>query len=258
MNIGWFITQALSSLLLPPMSLLLIAVFGAFVVRRRPRIGATLMALSGVLLLALSTAAGSRWLAEPLERQSLPIADPARSDAQAIVVLGGGRQYDAPEDEGRDQPSLSTLARLRHAARLARLTKLPVLVSGGKPEGNGESEAAVMARVLREDFGVRVHWLEQASDNTAENALHASLQLDKEGVRRILLVSDAMHMPRAVRAFTAAGFDVVPAPTNFRARRPLDVASFVPRASELETSSYAIHEWIGLLWYRVRYGIGIG
>ncbi len=254
MNTGWFITNALASLLLPPASLLLIAGFGAAIARRRRKTGITLMVLSALLLLALSTSAGSRLLVAPLEQRVLPIADPQSSRVQAIVVLGGGREADAPEDAGRDQPSPATLVRLRHGARLARLTGLPLLVSGGKPDRDGDSEAVVMARVLREDFGVPVRWLEQTSDNTAENALHAALQLDKEGMQRILLVTDAMHMPRAMRAFAGAGFYVVPAPTRFRSRRPLDAASFFPRAAELEASSYAIHEWIGLLWYRVRYG----
>ncbi len=254
MDTAWFITNALASLLLPPASLLLIAGFGAAIARRRRRTGFTLMVLAAMLLLALSTSAGSRLLVAPLEQRVLPIADPQDSHAQAIVVLGGGRVADAPEDAGRDQPSPATLVRLRHGARLARLTGLPVMVSGGKPDRDGDSEAVVMARVLREDFGVPVRWLEQTSDNTAENALHAALQLDKEDLQRILLVTDAMHMPRAMRAFAGAGFKVVASPTNFRARRPLDAASFLPKAAELEASSYAIHEWIGLLWYRLRYG----
>lgn len=254
MNTGWLVTNALASLMLPPASLLLMAGLGAVLARRRTKTGIALMALAALLLLAMSTAAGSRLLVAPLEQRALPIADPKGSRAQAIVVLGGGREADAPEDAGRDQPSPATLARLRHGARLARLTGLPVLVSGGKPDRGGDSEAAVMARVLREDFGVSVRWLEQTSDNTAENALHAALQLDKEGLQRILLVTDAMHMPRAMRAFAGAGFDVVPAPTSFHSRRPLDAMSFFPKAAELGASSYAIHEWIGLLWYRVRYG----
>ena len=112
-----------------------------------------------------------------------------------------------------------------------------------------------MARTLREDFGVAVRSQEQTSDNTAENAKHAAQQLATVGARRILLVTDALHMPRAKRAFVAAGFEVIVAPTRFLGRRPIDIASFIPKAIELETSSYALHEWIGILWYKIRYGL---
>lgn len=252
MSISWLLTNVLASLLLPPMSLLLLAVIGVRITRRHRRTGYGIIAIAAMLLVGLSTPAGSRLLVEPLERRSLPVADPTASRAQAIVALGGGRRYFAPEDGQRHQPSEATLVRLRHAARLHRLTKLPVLVSGGAPDGHGESEAEVMARSLKEDFGVPVRWLESTSDNTAQNALHASLVLQKENIARILLVTDAMHMPRSERSFLQAGFDVVPAPTGFVATRPLDAASFIPTASALKNSHYALHEWTGLLWYRLR------
>lgn len=252
MSISWLVTNALASLLLPPMSLILLGLLGLWVARRYRRTGYGIIAIAAVLLVGLSTSAGSRLLVEPLERRSLPVADPKDSRAQAIVVLGGGRRHFAPEDGLQHQPSEATLVRLRHAARLHRLTRLPVLVSGGAPDGHGESEAEVMARSLKEDFGVPVRWLESTSDNTAQNALHASLVLQKEGIARILLVTDALHMPRSERSFAQAGFDVVPAPTAFLATRPLDAASFIPTASALKNSHYALHEWIGLLWYRLR------
>lgn len=255
MSISWFFTNALAALLLPPMSLLLLALFGAWLARRFRRVGLGIIVIAAVLLVGLSTSAGSRLLVAPLEQRSLPVADPKASGAQAIVVLGGGRRYFAPEDGQQHQPSEATLVRLRHAARLHRLTKLPLLVSGGAPDGHGESEAEVMARSLKEDFGVPVRWIESTSDNTAQNALHASLMLEKAGISRILLVTDALHMPRSERSFAQAGFSVVPAPTGFLSTRPLDAASFIPSAFFLRNSHYALHEWIGLLWYRLRAGL---
>jgi uncharacterized SAM-binding protein YcdF (DUF218 family) len=252
---SWLITNMVAALLLPPLSLVLLAMLGGWVAYRWRVVGRAVVALAGILLIGLSTQAGSRLLVAPLEGAALPLVDPMQSGAEAIVILGGGRLYNAPEDAGRDQPASATLIRLRHGARLHRLTGLPVLVSGGAPDTISESEAALMARVLREDFNVTVRWQEQTSDNTAENAKHAAQQLAAVGVHRILLVTDAMHMPRAKRAFVAAGFEVVVAPTRFLGRRPIDIASFIPKASELETSSYALHEWIGILWYKIRYGL---
>lgn len=256
MSLAWLLTNAFASLLLPPASLVLLALAGGLLSARRRKTGLAIIWLAGIALLVLSTQAGSQWLVGPLEARSLPLRDPLQSGAQAIVVLGGGRSFDAPDDSGRDQPSAATLMRLRHAARLQRLTGLPVLVSGGSPDGAGESEAAVMARSMKEDFGLDARWLEPASNNTRDNARLAAALLGPQHIGRILLVSDAMHMPRAASAFAAAGFEVVPAPTAFRARQAIDIASFIPRARELEDSSYAIHEWIGLLWYRMRHRFG--
>ncbi len=253
MSISWFITNAFAALLLPPLSLVLLALVGAWVARRHRRSGRGIVVLAALLLIVLSTAAGSRLLVAPLEERALPVADPTGSRAQAIVVLGGGRRFFAPEDGERHQPSEVTLVRLLHGARLHRQTGLPLLVSGGAPDGQGESEADTMARTLTEDFRVPVRWIEGRSDNTAQNAQQAALQLEKDGIRRILLVTDALHMPRATRSFTAAGFDVVPAPTAFRSRRPLDAASFLPGAGSLKDSHYALHEWLGLVWYRLRH-----
>jgi uncharacterized SAM-binding protein YcdF (DUF218 family) len=168
------------------------------------------------------------------------------------VILGGGRSFAAPEDGNRDQPGAQTLVRLRHGARLQRLTGLPVMVSGGAPDRGGESEAAVMARALSEDFKIPVRWIEDTSENTAQNAAHAATILREAGIDRVLIVTDAMHMPRAMQIFSKTGLAAIPAPTDFRSRKPLSAADFIPSAGSLQTSHYALHEWIGMAWYRLK------
>src|SRR5205085_10323064 len=106
------------------------------------------------------------------------------------VVVWGGRLARAPEYGGRDVPSYITGARLRYAAKLHHETGLPILVTGGAPDGSKEAEAIVMARSLREDFAVPVKWIELRSSNTAENASFSTQILKQAGVQRILLVTD--------------------------------------------------------------------
>jgi len=171
-------------------------------------------------------------------------------------VLGGGRIAGAPEYGGRDVPSTQTLARLRYAARLQRATGLPLLLSGGSPDGSAESEAAVMARALREDFAVPVAWLEQRSDNTAENARYSAAQLRRAGIRRVLLVTDAMHMARAEAIFTRFGLEIVAAPTQFLGRERRSAIDYLPGGEGLRRTHYAAHEWVGLLWYWGRHHSG--
>ncbi len=255
MNTSWFITNALASLLLPPLSLVILGGVGWYLSKRFRKSGIALIWVSIILLIGLSTEGGSRFLIQPLEQQSLPVVDPKTSGAKAIVVLGGGRLFAAPEYQGRDQPSSEVWARLRHAARLQRLTGLPILVTGGAPDSSGESEAMVMTRALKEDFRAEVKWIEDASNNTAENARYAHKQLAVSSVERILLVTDAIHMVRSRETFRRAGFDVVPAATAFRSMKPPTPGDWIPTAKDLRNSHYALHEWIGLVWYRIRYGL---
>lgn len=253
MSISWFFTNLLAAFLLPPLSLVILGCLGGWLAKRSRLAGNTIIITSIALLLVLSTGAGSRLLVAPLENRSLPVPNPQMVDAKAIVILGGGRSFAAPEDGNRDQPGTQTLARLRHGARLYRMTGLPVLVSGGAPDRGGESEAAVMARALREDFHIPVRWIEDTSENTAQNAAHAATMLREVGIDRVLLVTDAVHMSRAKQMFSKTGLTVMPAATEFRSRKPLSVADFIPSAGALQTSHYALHEWIGIIWYGLRY-----
>lgn len=180
-----------------------------------------------------------------------PLVSARAADAQAIVVLGAGRIRNAPEYGMQDIPGPGALQRLRYAATLQRETGLPLLVTGGSPDGSSESEAAIMARVLEHDFSVPVKWQEELSNNTAENAQFSSRILRAAGIHRILLVTDAMHMPRAKRVFEQAGLDAVPAPTIFISAGPRTFDDFLPNG--LRDASYALHEWLGLAWYSVRH-----
>jgi uncharacterized SAM-binding protein YcdF (DUF218 family) len=110
----------------------------------------------------------------------------------------------------------------------------------------------MMARVLREDFKTEVAWEEGQSEDTAENALFSARILKAAGIRRVLLVTQAMHMPRARAEFIRAGIEVVPAPTLFYSQVKWSPLMLVPTASGLYRSFYAVHEWMGLIWYRLQ------
>lgn len=254
MSIGWLVNTFIGAVLLPPLDLLLVAMAGLLLRKRWPRAGMALCIAALLTLLGMSTGGGARLLAATLEQRATPLASARAAGAQAIVVLGGGRVKEAPEYGGRDVPNQYTLSRLRYGARLHRETGLPLLVTGGMPDGSSESEAAIMARSLREDFLVPVKWLEQTSDNTAQNAQLSAKLLQQDGVRKVLLVTDAMHMPRAQLVFAQTGLEVVPAPTTFFSRGGWSIKAFVPNGENLALSHYALHEWIGMAWYRIRHG----
>jgi uncharacterized SAM-binding protein YcdF (DUF218 family) len=189
-----------------------------------------------------------------------PLLAPERTGAQAIVVLAAGRVQDAPEYGGRDIPDYIALARLRYAAHLQRRTGLPILVSGGNGSSGVDADANdraytkadAMAAALREDFGVPVKWIETRSRDTGENAAYSAALLHADSISRILLVTDAMHMPRARAAFERAGLEVVSAPTMFFSNQPRRIAAWLPSAEGMRRSWYAIYELLGIVWYRLR------
>ena len=248
MSIGWLATNIFATFLLPPANGLLLAGLGWVLWHRRPQLARGLVAAGLLLLAVLSLPVVGNNLLRTLEGETLKPAD--ANNAQAIVVLGGRRYRDAPE-YGADTVGEATLARVRYAAKLHRETGLPLLVTGGKPDGGELSEAETMRRVLTDEFGVPVRWVEGESEDTRENARQSAAMLRQAGVTRVLLVTHAWHMPRAVRAFAQAGIAVSPAPTLFQ-RETLSLRDFLPHWKGMMKSSLALHEWIGMLWYRLR------
>lgn len=254
MSVSWLFNNLIAAALLPPLNGLLLAAIGAVIARHRPRLGRTLIATGFLLVAALSLGIVARALTAPLESRHpvLAVESLASLRVDAVVVIGGGRYRAPPEFASADDVSGPALDRLRYAALLARESGRPLLVSGGAPDGGDRSEAQAMAKALERDFGVVPRWLESSSDNTFENARRSAAVLMPERLRRIALVTHAHHMPRAVAAFSAAGFEVLAAPTVFLASGPLTPLDFIPRAAALHGASRALHEWIGLGWYALR------
>lgn len=241
------ITHLVSALLLPPLDLLLVAGLGAALLRSAyASLGRVLIWLALILLYILSMPLTGQLLMRTLETPSASIAQQAT--AQAIVVLGNGI-YRNPAQFGGDSVQPGTLERLRLAARLQRAYHLPILVSGGSSYG-GTPESVAMWDSLREDFAAEVRWMETLSHNTAENAKFSRAILQPYQVDRILLVTHAWHMPRARMAFEKAGFTVIPAATGY-AHGPWIETDLLPSAKGLAFSYLALHEWIGLVWYRL-------
>lgn len=251
---SWFITNSIAAFLLPPLSLLILLALGMFLLHRRPKLAKMLIMAALCLLWIASTPYFAEGALHLLEARTAPL-DINRPDSQpqaadAIVILGGGTYFHAPEYAGQDTVGNLTLVRLRYGAKLQRETGKPLLVTGGKPLGNSLSEAQQMRIALEQDFHVPVRWTEQESDNTYANARFSSRILQQAGIHRIYLVTHAWHMPRAAEIFRHAGLEVVEAPTAFTTRYRTDLLAFLPRSESLQDSRIFLHEVIGLLWYR--------
>jgi uncharacterized SAM-binding protein YcdF (DUF218 family) len=249
--VSWLGHHALGALLTPPGSLILLIAVGLLLSIRHPRSGRTLAWAALIILYLVSTPLVSTALLQWWE--PAPLDAGTAQAAQAIVVLGGGTYFRAPEYGGGDTVNRRTLARLRYAARLQRDTHLPVLVSGGAPEGNAHPEAMMMKAVLEQDFNVPVAWVEDHSDTTLQNATDSYAILHAANIDTVYLVTSARHMPRAVLAFTRAGFHVVAAPTQFTTRYRTTLLSVLPNARALRNSASLAWETLGVAWYQLQF-----
>ncbi|MFD2641388.1 YdcF family protein [Pseudomonas japonica] len=174
--------------------------------------------------------------------------------ADAIVILGSGRERGDPAWGMQDQPTGVAVERMRYAAQLAKASGLPVLTSGGLHYGAPPSEARLMAEVMQRDFGVPVRWLEEESRTTWENAELSAAMLQPQGIRRVVVVTQAWHMQRSVWSFQRAGFEVVPAPVGFLGGdhgRPF--AGWVPDSKAVWQNGQLFNEVAGLIGYRLFY-----
>ncbi len=168
-------------------------------------------------------------------------------------MLGGGREVNDPAWQG-DQPSLMAMQRLRYAARLAKASKLPVLISGGLHFGQPPSEAQLMADSLQQDFGVRADWLEGESRTTWENAELSAKILQAQGINRVVLVTNSWHMPRSRWSFEQFDFEVVSAPVGFLSvanGRPLN--GWLPESKAMWQNTALLNEALGAALYRLTY-----
>ena len=237
---SWLWLKAvLKTLVLPPTGPLLVAAMGVALMRLAPRLGRALAGAAVAGLIALSIPAVAELLVGFVGASATLDHEQART-AKALVILGAGVRRDAPE-YGGDTLAALTLERVRYGARIARLTSLPVLVSGGSVLG-GEPEARLMATSLQSEFGVPVRWVESGSRTTHENAVGTAAILRREGIDRVVLVTHAFDTKRAVAEFNAQGIDVVIAPTGGRGSANRSIFFYLPSMEGLNRSFHATYE----------------
>jgi uncharacterized SAM-binding protein YcdF (DUF218 family) len=173
-----------------------------------------------------------------------------------IIMLGGGINAYAPDLTGTGTPGRSTLERMVTAARLHRLVKAPIIISGGSVHGDNPSVARLTRRFLV-DLGIPDDQiiLEDQSRDTYENALFSKQLCMKSGFSEPLLVTSAYHMQRSMLSFERVGLKVTPFPCGQTTwpGQPRYWYSFLPSSGALAATSAALHEWIGLLFYRLAY-----
>lgn len=229
---------------------------------KRPRLAILPIGLALILLLGSSNGWTTGWLVRSLESQFASATNLPQADA--IVVLGGATKSAMPP---RPWVEVSEAGdRVLYGAKLYREGKAPQLIlSGGRISwnGDGQAESADMAELV-EMMGVPKTAILQDPEslNTRQNAVNVKQIMQANGIRRILLVTSAMHMPRSLAIFRKLGIEAIPAPTDYLLtsdnretiqRSPQAIAlNLLPDADQLKDSTQAIKEYIGIWVYQLR------
>jgi uncharacterized SAM-binding protein YcdF (DUF218 family) len=255
----FFVVSKAMEIALTPSSFLVACVLlgGGLTRTRWARAGRRLTLAGAVLLAAFGLSPAANWLAFPLE-QRFPAWEAAGAPPVGAVVLGGAVD---PSFHVRGVSSLLNGAAERVTSVVALARRYPemrFILAGGNARllpNDEPTEAAMMAAVLVA-LGVPPERLivEERSRTTAENATFAKATATAAALPRgrWLLLTSALHMPRAMASFRHAGFAIEPYPVDFRTRGPGDLLRpFRSAAEGLKLTDSAVHEWLGLIGYRL-------
>ena len=226
---------------------LLLIIFG----RRRSGVFTVSLAFA-ILVVCASPLSSVLYRQHELRYPPVPISSSPAADA--IVLLGGDVGIPVPP---RTESQLQGNRPL-HAFRLFEARKAPlIMVTGGNvfPQ-EGLSAEATYTKAILAGWGVPDDAIltESKSRNTRQNALYSHQILSAQGVDKILLVTSAFHMPRAVGVFRHVGFNVAPSPAGFSVtdyRRPA-LLDWWPSLGNLGKAQALAHEKLGILVYRAR------
>lgn len=252
-----FIVKSLATPLVWVLILLVLGLVWVKFSRRKAHLGWYAVLLATLILLAFSFPPFANMLTYSLESRVPIPTDDALSRLDVVVVLGGGGY---PSGGFRREAELAdrSYPRLYHGVRIFQQGHARLLAfCGGVLRAGKESEADIM-KAMALQLGVPADQIltETDSSNTMENAAGLADVLPKGAGRCIGLVTSATHMLRSVQRFRKQFPDdtVVPIPVHYRYDPdPWSMKGLRPSVESLAESTAAVHEWIGLLWYAVRY-----
>lgn len=244
-----------AQLVIPVNLCLVLVVLGVacFPLKRR-KLGCVLITAGLGWVLFWSIPASSMWLGGRLELRYPHVAASDLPPAQAIVVLGGHtannrNNWFLPHDQA------TAASRVNRAAELYREQRAPIMVLSGAALDGLFSEAQMMARSLQQQH-IPEHalLLETESLTTHENGMYTARLLEREGLTDILLVTSALHMPRAMAVFRREGLDATPAGVAPQIVKPQDTkfSIWLPHGRTLEASRSIIKEYAAYLIYWLR------
>jgi len=243
--------KILTPFLLPPgLFIIFLIGYGLFLIIFKKRKTGIINIAVGLLFWLFCTVPISNFLMENLESK-FPLPQIVKGDV--IVLLGAGIIDNVPDFSGYGVPQNEMLARIVTAVRLQKKLNIPIIVSGGKVDEKLSAEAPIVKRFLI-DLGIRDTQiiLEERSRDTYQNAKYTKKICEDHNFNQPILITSAYHMERAVESFKKVGLNVKGYSANFYANGHggYNFYHYLPEPSSLLLSSSAIHEYLGILFYR--------
>jgi uncharacterized SAM-binding protein YcdF (DUF218 family) len=231
---------------------ILILASAGFAILRNPRSAHLCLAVAIVMVIFFGILPGGTWLVLPLETR-FPANPPLPDHVAGIIALGGTERV--PNSIAWDQPALSDPAPIAALIALGRRypeAKLVFTGGSGRLYGAPVSEGEVVRRFL-DWMGVDRSRLiyEEHSRNTYENAVLSRALVQPKPGERWILICGGLSMPRAMGAFRRVGWDVIPYPAGYVTDGTTEGLISLNLLNGLGAASFAVHEWVGLLVYRL-------
>ena len=205
----------------------------------------------GIMMWLTAVVPVAHLLAHSLEKR-YPVPEKVQGDV--IILLGGGINDRVTDMTGVGTPSDGVLARIVTAVRLQKRLDLPVIISGGQVYQTISAEAPIVRRFLI-DLGVdsRQIMIEPRSRDTFENAGYTKAICRRQGFNKPILITSALHLPRAVMLFEHVGLKVIPFPAGFKTRSNPQYGwqDFRPSADSMGLLGGAMHEYLGIFYYKL-------
>ncbi len=241
---------------LPPMIVIILVLYGLSCVNRRKKKGSILILTGVMILYLLSISPVTNLIIKPLEMRYHPVKMIAQNAPSVIVVLAGGARVNN-KFPVTSALKCSSMARILEAYRLYKMVKSPeiIIVGGsGDPLVNFEESKKMKELMLMLGASRKRVRIEMESRDTYENmgAIKKALKTTP-----FWLVTSAMHMPRAMFLAGKFGLKAFPAPCDSQYNQATGLTSFVPDPYNFHTSTAAMNEYLGLIWYKFAWWVGI-
>jgi len=255
---GFFLEKLITSFVLPPGFIILILAFAIFKMRKKRfniKLIKEIIIITMVIVYVLSIEPMKDVILNPLEKKYKPITFDQLFEGDSYIVLGGGSYQNAPNSliNHKGSPTEGANFRLFEVVKLYNVDPKKIIISGGIPSMGKLSEAEIYRNHLV-FLGVKKKdiLIEGRSRNTSQNVKFTKELLEKEGLKRPILITSAYHMPRSVNTCSRAKIDVIPAPTNYLTEnRGYSIYSYFPSAPNLSKISKAIKEYLGGFYYNL-------
>ena len=241
--------KILQEFLLPSVFVFVLILIGIILVfrKKRGKLGKILIILGILFYYLFSITPISDLILQPLENQYQPVQKGDLNKADIILLLLGGKEADV----------LRASEALRiFNFQLSIFNEFPnpnfqIIISGTDPL-NPESKEAKEVEDFLVERGIPEEniILEDKSRTTKESAENLKNLVVEEP---FFLVTSAYHMPRSMESFQKMGANPIAAPADFKIKESYDILDFFPDAQNLRNSDIALHEYFGILWYRLKY-----